>query len=407
MPIINLSSAAVGWMMLAFGGSINGSGAEVVLENILRFFTSPFFFGICVVAGILLFVWIVLKIYGAMRASRLERLIYERHFTEEGVYEGEEVELVEIIRNPGFFPMLGVDVESYIYNELELEEFEPDGKSTMQYCISRFNLWPKMQIKRDHRITATRRGHYKLQIATIYSKKAPIPMDAPTELYVYPKAIPLNLPTLAVGRMQGDFVSNRPLFTDPFSLAGIRDYRFGDPVSQINFKASARVPMTGFSASPLKVNARDYCASRKLMIYMDFHLPMGSRIDGKEYNKRAERGLSFCAALVRDAIYGGFSVGFAANCKATDGEMSSRFPCASSDAQLVAIMKEMARMNPTDGASFSSLLESDIREGMRDTEVIIVAFDTHEEVLDRITTLEQFGNSVQNIILTGEDDDGT
>ena len=312
---------------------------------------------------------------------------------------------MEIIRNPGFFPMLGVDIESYIYNELELEEFEPDGKSSMQYCISRFNLWPKMQIKRHHRIAAAKRGHYKLQIATIYSKKAPIPVEAPAELYVYPKAIPLNLPAIAVGRMQGDFVSQRPLFTDPFSLAGIRDYRFGDPVSQINFKASARVPMTGFSSSPLKVNARDYCASRKLMIYMDFHLPMGSKIDGREYNKRAERGLSFCAALVRDAIYGGFSVGFSANCKAVDGEMSTRFPCASSDAQLVAIMKEMARMNPADGASFASLLESDIREGMRDTEIIIVAFDTHEEVLDRIIMLEQFGNSVQSIILRGEDDD--
>jgi uncharacterized protein (DUF58 family) len=142
------------------------------------------------------------------------------------------------------------------------------------------------------------------------------------------------------------------------------------------------------------------------MIYMDFHLPMGSKIDGKEYNKRAERGLSFTAALVRDAIYGGFAVGFAANCKAIDGAMSSRFPCESSDAQLIAIMKEMARMNPTDGASFASLLEADIREGMRDTEVIIIAYDHNEEVLDRITTLEQFGNSVQTIILEGGDEDG-
>jgi hypothetical protein len=101
-------------------------------------------------------------------------------------------------------------------------------------------------------------------------------------------------------------------------------------------------------------------------------------------------------------MYGGFAVGFAANCKGIDGEMSSRFPCESSDAQLMAIMKEMARMNPTDGASFASLLEADIRAGMRDTEIIIVAFDNNEDVLDRINTLEQFGNSVQTIILEEE-----
>ena len=38
--------------------------------------------------------------------------------------------------------------------------------------------------------------------------------------------------------------------------------------------------------------------------------------------------------------------------------------------------------------------------------MIIIAFDHNEEVLDRINTLEQFGNSVQTIILEGGDEDG-
>lgn len=382
-----------------------GTGLGEALEKIGDFLTSPAFKVILIVLAVLAVLVILVKIYGAMRASRLGRIEYERTFTEVGVYEGEEVVLVETVRNTGFFPLLLVDIESYFYNELELEEYEPDPGSTMQYVISRFNLWPYMQIKRYHKLTAKKRGHYKFQVATIYGKKAPLPLEAPAELYVYPKAIPLNLQNMAVGRMQGEFISHRPLFTDPFSLAGIRDYRFGDPVSQINFKASARVPMTGFNASPLKVNARDYCASRRLMIYMDFHLAMGSKIDGKQYNLRAEKGLSFCAALIRDAVYEGFAVGFAANCKTMDGEMSTRFDCDSSDAHLIAILKEMSKMNPTDGASFASLLERDIREGMRDTEIIIISFGTHEEVMDRIDTLEQLGNSVQTIILEEEEEE--
>lgn len=390
---------------MGLGSALTDFNAQALAEGFIKVVTSTWFKILLIVLAVLFFLWILVRIYGAMRNKRLGRIVYERHFSEEGVYEGEGVELIETIRNTGFFPLLGVDIESYIFNELDLEEFEPEKGSSMQYVISRFNLWPYMQIRRHHRLTATQRGHYKLQIATVYAK-TPIPIEAPTELYVYPKAIPLNLPVLAVGRMQGEYVSNRPLFTDPFSLAGIRDYRFGDPVSQINFKASAKTPMTGFTASPLKVNARDYCASRRLMVYMDFHLPMGSKIDGAEYNKRAERGLSFCAALIRDAVYAGFRVGFAANCKRSDGEMSSRFGCESSDAHLVEIMKEMAQMSPTDGASFASLLERDIADSMTDTEIIIVCFDTHEEVLDRITTLEQFGNSVQQIVLEEVEDDG-
>ena len=363
-------------------------------DTLARIVGSRWFTLFLVLLGLFLLFLILLRVYGSMRSRRLSRIVYERCFSEEGVYEGDEVELIETVRNTGFFPLLGVDIESYFYNELDLEEYEPDPGSTMQYVISRFNLWPYMQIRRHHKLIARRRGDYRLTV------------EAPAELFVYPRAVPLNLPVLAVGRMQGEYVSNRPLFTDPFSLAGIRDYRFGDPVSQINFKASARVPMTGFSASPFKVNARDYCASRRLMVYMDFHLPMGSKIDGAEYSRRAERGLSFCAALIRDAIYDGFRVGFAANCRNVDGRMSSRFPCEGSQAQLLSIMKEMARMNPTDGASFASLLEHDIADGMSDTEIVILAFDTHEEIIDRIQSLERLGNSVQQIILGEVDDDG-
>ncbi len=379
--------------------------AQTLADGIVRAVSSIWFRVLMILAAILLIFLFLVKMYGVMRSKRLGRIMYERTFSEEGVYEGDTVELIETIRNTGFFPLLGVDVESYFYNELDLEEYEPDPGSTMQYVISRFNLWPYVQIRRHHSMTARKRGHYALHVATVYNKKNPIPLEAPAELYVYPRAVPLGLTPLAVGRMQGEYVSNRPLFTDPFSLAGIRDYRFGDPVSQINFKASARVPMTGFSSSPLKVNARDYCASRKLMVYMDFHLPMGSKIDGREYEKRAEQGLSFCAALVRDAVYGGFRVGFAANCKRTTGDMSTRFACEGSEAHLMAIMKEMACMDPTDGASFASLLEYDIAGCMTDTEIIIVAFDTHEEVLDRIAALEKLGNSVQQIILEGVEDD--
>ena len=380
--------------------------ASTVSDVLARVVMSPWFTVFLVLLGIFLLLLLLLRVYGGMRSRRLSRIVYERHFSDEGVYEGDETELIETVRNPGFFPLLGVDIEAYFYNELELEEYESDADSTMQYVISRFNLWPYMQIRRRHRLVARRRGDYRLHTVTVYNTGSPIPLEAPAELFVYPRAIPLHLSALAVGQLQGEYISHRPLYTDPFSLAGIREYRFGDPLSQINFKASARVPMTGFSASPFKVNARDFCASRRLMVYMDFHLPVGSKIDGDEYARRAERGLSFCAALVRDAIYGGFCVGFAANCKDSDGRLSSRFPCEGSQTQLLAIMREMARMNPTDGASFGSLLERDIAEGMRDTEIIILSFDTYEEILDRIQVLERLGNSVRQIILGEVDDDG-
>ena len=97
-------------LALLSGGSVVGTAAEGAVNGALDFITSPYFTALIAVIVALIVLWILLRIYGSMRAARLSRIIYERHFSEEGVYEGEEVELVEIIRNPGFFPLLGVDV---------------------------------------------------------------------------------------------------------------------------------------------------------------------------------------------------------------------------------------------------------------------------------------------------------
>lgn len=376
-----------------------------MVDKLEEFAKTPQFYVLVVLVVLALLTLVLYRIYISLRNKRLGRIEYSRSFSEVGVYEGDEVELIETVRNTGAFPLLWVDIESYFYNELELEEYErdPAEKDKMQYLISRFNLWPYMQIRRKHKVICRKRGHYSLHVASIYSKTGPIAQDAPADIYVYPKAIPLDMQDFAQGRLQGDYVSRRPLYSDPFSFSGIRDYRFGDQISQINFKASARVPFGGASTSPFKVNSREYCASRRMMIYMDFHLPMGQSMAGEEYNRRGEQGLSFCAALVRDAAFGGFRVGFAANCKSQNGEMSLRFPCESGQVHMIEILKEMACITPREGGSFASLLESAVTEGISDTEIVIVAFAENPEVQARTDALERLGNSVQVIILEGED----
>ncbi len=369
------------------------------MQNI---FASPIFLAVLIILGVALFFFLLIRLYLRLRTANLVNIEYERHFAVDGVYEGDEVELIETIRNRGFFPLFFVDVESYLPANIHVTDYET-GEG-MPYLLSRFQLFPYMQIRRRHKLKCVKRGYYAIATASIYDRGGAVPLQSPAELYVYPKVVPMDLYRLAVGRMQGEYTSMRPLYSDPFSLSGIRDYRFGDTVSQINFKASARMPMSGSSASPLKVNNRDYCASRRLMIYMDFHLPVGTIMTGDDYERRAERGLSFCSALMRDAIYTGYAVGFAANCKLPDGSMSLRFPPESSEPHLMEMMRAMAAMLPQDGASFASLLEHDLVDGMSDTEVVIFCYVQGEEMLTRIAELERLGNSVKIVPLEAVDE---
>lgn len=371
------------------------------LNTVSRVVRSPWFVALMIVLGVALLIFLLARLYFRLRTAHLSNIEYERHFAIDGVYEGEEVELIETIRNRGFFPLFFVDVESYLPPELRVTDYETGDE--MPYLLSRFQLMPYMQIRRRHKLRCVKRGYYAVQTASIYDRGGAVPLESPADLYVYPKVIPMDLYRLAVGRMQGEYTALRPLYSDPFSLSGIRDYRFGDTVSQINFKASARVPLSGSSASPLKVNSRDFCASRRLMIYMDFHLPVGTIMTSEDYERRAERGLSFCSALMRDAVFTGYAVGFAANCKLPDGSLSLRFPPDSSESHLMEMMRTLAAMIPYDGASFASLLEHDLVEGMRDTEVVIFCYVQGEEMLTRIAELERLGNSVKIVPLEAVD----
>ena len=384
------------------------NAAAKIVEWIALFLLSPvfpFFLG----AVVLVVLFLILRaIYLALRDRNLPNISYTREFSEPCVYAGDEVELIETICNRGFFPLFRVDMEAYLYNELRLTGYEPPKKDGMQYFVSRFTLWPYMRIRRRHKVVCLQRGYYSLQSAVVYKRDGEQFFECPAQIHVFPRPIPLDTVIEASGRMQGDERAVRPLFSDPFSISGVRDYRFGDTVSQINFKVSARTWMaSGASSSPLKVNDREFCANRRLAVFMDFHLERDCGIDGGAYQKRTEAGLSYASALIREGIYGGFNVGFFSNCRGEDGSQAIRFPLAGGENHMLDIFRAFAELRPADGVSFPALLDEMIETGEGDCEIMILLFCPSSETDSRINELRRLGNSVRVIILSPEDEENS
>ncbi|MCQ2353744.1 MAG: DUF58 domain-containing protein [Clostridia bacterium] len=378
-----------------------------VVDGAGRFILSPvfpFFFWTAVAVG---FYFLLRAVYLRLRDRNLSNITYSREFSVRGAYASDEVELIETVCNRGFFPLFGVDVEAYFYNELRLPDWEPPQKDGMQYFVSRFNLLPYMRIRRRHRVVCMKRGYYGLQSAvTVKHNGEQIVFECPAELRVYPKPVSLSAVVEASGRMQGDERASRQLFPDPFTVSGVRDYRFGDTVSQINFKVSARTWMaSGASSSPLKVNDREFCADRRLAVFMDFHLERDCGIDGKAYGRRIEAGLAYAAAVIREAIYGGFSVSFSANCRKNDGALAIRFPLESGEKHMIGIFDSMAELFPRDGASFSSLLEELAAGGEGDLEIVLFILCASPETDNAINALRRAGNNVRVVFITEDDEE--
>ncbi len=342
-------------------------------------------------------VTLIVVLFRLLRRFTVDRLVYDRAFSEPYVYEGDMAELTETLWNPTPFPVLLVDVESYFYSGLEIGGHEA-AKGEMRYFVSRFHLMPFERITRRVDVLCKKRGYYKLSTASVFRCGEERAIESEAELYVYPRVESLNehFPS-AYGL--GDELSRNRLIQNPFAVNGIREYRQGDPFHTINFKASARLSAGGLPR--FAVNRYDYCANNKYYIYQNFHLPKSENLLFDAYEALMEDGLRLSASLLVKAIDSGGICAFSANCGTVDGHKKVVFPLRGGELHKKDILKEMALTRAIDGVSFSSILAADIRAGMQMSEVFLITAYVDEVIGEQIAILEAMGNHVKVLLLKG------
>ena len=341
---------------------------------------------------------IIYLIYFIFRDKLIGNLSYTRFFSEKGSYEGDEVTMTEVIHNKSFLPLFMIKIEYYIYNDLRYDDYEPDREHAMQYTLSKFFIiLPFMQVKRKHTIKLLKRGYYTLDTINLLYAKRERNVSAPAEIYVYPKMIGIDDLPIPSSSMQGDAYSRQWLIRDPFSVSGVREYRFGDPFNTINFKATAKSAMLGVSG--LRVNNRDFCSNRNFMIYLNFQTDKEVAMPFKVYEKLMEKGLSYAAALLREAFNFGYRAGFAANCTLVSGENQVKFPMTQGALNYEDILMQMSKVRLAEGVSFAALLGNDALGGLCDSEVFILTTYVNEQIDRTVDTFHKFGNNVSVIML--------
>ena len=331
------------------------------------------------------------------RALAIGKLSYTREFSENAVFAGDSVFMTETVYNKTLFPLFFVDIEGYLYRGLAIDGAAPRG-GDMQHFVSRVHLLPFMQIKRTHKITCLRRGVFTLDSVSVFANGNPIIFEAPVTLTVYPelmKNAPM-LPTIAT--TIGEHITNRALISDPFSLSGIRDYRPGDTMRQINYKATAR---SAYSPAALKVNNYEFCQNYSFVVCLNFHVKWEDHVDLAEYERIMESELSVSATALSEASRAGGRIGFAANCECGGKERFLTYKMNSGKHHFLDIMKCMAEMDFTDGMSYAALLDHYISLNTENTLYILVTTYIDSQIDAKIAHLRRTGNDVKIISPTG------
>jgi uncharacterized protein (DUF58 family) len=195
-----------------------------------------------VYAGIAMTALVLVNRYLATKWS--ESLVLERQLIADEIQVGESVQVGVTIKNKGpwFIPwMLIEDVVSKRAVNLPPKALRVDGSSLRLVMMG-----PKRQLLLSYRLTALRRGYYQigptvLETGDLFGlhRKYRVATD-PQYVLVLPKLVPLVTYEVGSRRPIGEIRVSYRSMEDPSLMAGIRDYRVGDPLNRIHWKATAR-----------------------------------------------------------------------------------------------------------------------------------------------------------------------
>ena len=190
-------------------------------------------------------------------------------FQEEGIWEGQESTLSEIIENQKKLPLTMLKVKFQTDRHLLFADTKGSRTTDKFYRNDIFQIGALEKVTRVLRFTAGRRGYYTIAEADLVASDLFLTAQYTTtadighsSLYVYPKPFSHAAFRQSLKQLSGQVLTKRHLQEDPFEYRGIREYQPQDDLKSINWKATAR---TG----EFKVNQKNYTAEKSVRIFIN------------------------------------------------------------------------------------------------------------------------------------------
>lgn len=331
----------------------------------------------------------------------LRGLQCQRHFSVPCAFEGETVEVVEVVRNDRPLLVPWLLIESRIAKELRFGRQENLAVKGDMYHRSLFMLMPYQQITRRHRVQLLKRGTYDIGHVTLTAGDllgmtcAGCEKQLSAPIVVYPRLLDSRDLPQPFYRLLGEMQVRRTLLQDPFLVNGIRPYRPTDNVRDIHWAATAR---TG----EMQVRTHDYTAQTRLMVVINSQLKAQQWDRLMDYEQGpVEYAISAAATLCVEALRMGLPCGFAANMPLEhENECTILSPGACMGEE--ELLSAMARLR----VRFTKLFPAFLDELMSFTGMdflILSAFDS-PDIQEKLQRLREKGNTVMLHLFTGEED---
>lgn len=287
-----------------------------------------------------------------------DRVSYERHMPENRAFAGESVPLTLRLVNDKLLPVPWIEVRDPIPEGVLLEEKHTAQapfpnyvfltRSTHLSSYERIN-WPV-------EFRAMNRGYYRLGPARMNSGDLfglfPAERNDRKEdgVIIYPRVYTLPELGLPSERPFGERRGRDRIFEDPGRIGGIREYRPGDPMRRIDWKASARL-------QALQSKVYEPSSTLHMLVAVNVHT-LAHSWEGY-VPELLERVLSVGASVATYGFDAGYAIGLTANGSYPSSDRPMRVPVGRRSDQLMRVLEAMAVVGPLTLTPLESILDSE------------------------------------------------
>jgi uncharacterized protein (DUF58 family) len=309
-------------------------------------------------------------------------------FREDCAFPDDEVDLVLRVQGRGPIPIPWLEVDFtvprglYGTPEPGIGVLSGDGRA-LHLLVT---LMPLRTIERTVRVRCRQRGAYEVESVStlvadplrLYPRRREQRTGA--RLLVFPRIVPLEQIGLRAGLPIGDMRAPMSVLPDPVRPSGVRDYRPGDSLRQIHWKASAR-------RGVIQTKVLERTVRRDLAIYLDVG---GFDHSWLVYREALfERAIMAAASLANATVERGAAVSLAYG-----GSEPVSLPGHTGVDQLRAILEVLAVVEPTDGHPIESMIAATLWRHPPGTTVVVLTPNPTDALLAELEPVRRRGDPV-------------
>lgn len=331
-----------------------------------------------------------------------KNLDYECRFSTAEASEGDEIFLVETVRNRKMLPVpwLKVDINSSSW--LDFAGTRSVVAQENRYVTSSFFLKSYQKITRRWKVKCLKRGVFSIDNVTLVagdllgSRVNSVPVHIGAEIMVYPQTVNIEEAFVPVNYLQGDTIVKRWIIDDPFIVAGVRDYTPRDPMNRVHWGATAR---TGH----LMVKQNDYTSKFGLTVMLNIQSVENEYFYSLD-RECIELGIRVAATLFDRVLRNGIPTRFATNAGTIDNRKQMIFTREASGMEHISeLMRILARLELKRIKDFEDFI-ADVEPDLKQSEVVIITAYLTENICRTIRKIKDRGNSIKIIILNKDID---